>query len=337
MKKLILTEAQLENLKGFLNEEEGESNDSKKIKETLTQIKMEFTSNLADSQGNYVSFIFGDADKEGEWDNQKISVIVCKIKDVEAGRALLSLVTTYGTKTQMDGYSKDTNFIFYANGTSGMVFKNQKANVSFLPVKDNLGDDSKGEVFIPNFLSYLITPKGEQTNAIEIIQKGQEKWKAANEKFNKETQYKPGFLGMDNFFFFPKGYMAMDDIFKKFGIQMKGLPVLKIKIKNTDDIKGGGATLNKGGEYTAEKVFDGGNLTQLIVTQPKVDFIFYTNNQVIVNGADFNMKTFWKPKKVGDDEKDNPLKNHAKPIENDNGIGKVRIISGADSNKTKTD
>lgn len=238
MKKLIITESQLKSLKTFLFE--AKKNDEE-IQSFIKEIKKEFISTInANSVGDYVTFTFGNVEKDGNWVNDSLSILTFKILETGAGDGTgvkLEFVTSEGKETTINNSQKGNIFMLYPRGTEGIHFRKQKANVGFLPV-DGEGKKSK-PILIPEFISFIVTSKDEKTNAILAAEKAQQKWLEANDKFNKSMQYKPGFLGMDNFFFFPKGYLAMDKTLAKFGLSVhNNQNRITFKIKNNISVKG---------------------------------------------------------------------------------------------------
>ena len=82
-----------------------------------------------------------------------------------------------------------------------------------------------------------LTPK--VTKSIDNAKKeGKIKWDDQIKKIENSMIFEPSFLGMSNFFVYPKGYIAMDDILSKYGLGVnKGSEVSsKFKIKITKPI-----------------------------------------------------------------------------------------------------
>jgi hypothetical protein len=286
MKKLILTETQIEKLKSHLLTED--ENREGKLKEFVKSIKEEFITSVGKHNiGNYITFAFGDVDKDGKWESDGLRLITFRIVDVtEYGAIELEFVTNEGPKTALNNVPEDTKIVLYSKGTKGFHFAKQTPSVGF-----DIGEDL---IIIPNFIAYIITEKETKTTAIEASKKAQEKWMVANEKFNKAMVYEPSFLGMDNFFFFPKGYMAMDKVLDKFGLSVSEVNRVKIKIRN-GDIKGDEETLRKNGEYSGIL-----KNNRIIIQSNDEDFIFYGGKNKLVRDGNFVLNVSYK--KQGGDE-----------------------------------
>ena len=109
-------------------------------------------------------------------------------------------------------------FMLYPTGTVGIHFRNQQACVGFIPI-DQEGKPGK-PLIAKNLIGDISTDSTVKTNIIKVNQTILDNFYVENKKFNDSMNYKPGFLGMDNFFFFPKGYLAMDEILAKFGLSV---------------------------------------------------------------------------------------------------------------------
>jgi hypothetical protein len=280
MKKLILTETQLDYLKMFLLLEENGNEDG--LKEFVKSIKNEFVSNIGKHNiGNYVTFAFGEVEKDGKWQSDGLQLITFKILDVEDGGVVrLKFVTSEGPKTKIDGLPEDSVLTLYSKGNFGFHFSKQKPSVGFNVDKDIIK--------IPNFLSYIITPKEEKTTALAAAEKAQSNWLEKNRAFNKKMIYEPSFLGMDNFFFFPRGYMAMDDILKKFGLNVDGIGRMKIKIRN-NDVVGDEEFLRKNGEYSGVI-----KNNKIIIPSNDETFLFYIGKNKLVRDGNFTLDTSYR-------------------------------------------
>lgn len=288
MKKLILRESQFELLKTFLFEANQANETEEKLRAFIQELKKEFINAISNnSAGDFVTFTFGDVEKDGKWVSDSLSILTFKILQTGAGDGtgvMIEFVTSHGNDTDIT--EKGSKYMLYPKGVNGIHFRQQKAMVGFLPVDD---EGKTGRVIlIPEFISFIVTSKDEKTNAILAAEKAQQKWFEANKKFNKGMVYKPGFLGMDNFFFFPKGSLAIEDTLAKFGLSIDDTKSnrITIKIKNNIEVEGE-KTLTGGSNIKGFSKFENGGEVFIVPSPNNTGgrYIFDVSNKHIETGS----------------------------------------------------
>ena len=315
MKKLIITESQYNYLKQRIDEA---SNDDSKMRDFVTEIKKSFLGTLSSSKiGDFVTFDFCDISEDGTWDKSTLSMITFKIIGKDNYTVKLEFVTSEGKETPINSHGKGSNFILYPNVGVSFDVSKKSPTVVFIPIsKDGTGGEGK-PIPIPNFTSFIITDKKTKTNSIKASEEAHNKWMEANQKFNNSMNYEPGLLGMDNFFFFPKGYLAMDDTLKKFGLSAKdrrGFDI-SVRVKEKTGIEANGEKLEFNAIYSG--ILANGKIT---IYGKDNDFIFYIGNQKIGTGGDFVFNTSYKDRN-GD----------IRPVERNDSKSKLNIVK-MDSN-----
>lgn len=298
MKKLIITESQYNYLKQRIDEA---SNDDSKMRDFVTEIKKSFLGTLSSSKiGDFVTFDFCDISEDGTWDKSTLSMITFKIIGKDNYTVKLEFVTSEGKETPINSHGKGSNFILYPNVGVSFDVSKKSPTVVFIPIsKDGTGGEGK-PIPIPNFISFIITDKKTKTNSIKASEEAHNKWMEANQKFNNSMNYEPGLLGMDNFFFFPKGYLAMDDILRKFGLSAKNNDGYDISIR----IKSEGGVEADGEKLSPNAIYKGSmSKGKITIYGKNTDFIFYVGNQKIGTGGDFTFNTSYK----GRDGKIHPI------------------------------
>lgn len=294
MKKLIITESQYNYLKQRIDEA---SNDDSKMRDFVTEIKKSFLGTLSSSKiGDFVTFDFCNISEDGTWDKSTLSMITFKIIGKDNYAVKLEFVTSEGKETHINSHGKGSN----PNVGVSFDVSKKSPTVVFIPIsKDGTGGEGK-PISIPNFTSFIITDKKTKTNSIKASEEAHNKWMEANQKFNNSMNYEPGLLGMDNFFFFPKGYLAMDDILRKFGLSAKNNDGydISIRIKSEGGVEGDGEKLSPNAIYKG--YMSKGKIT---IYGKNTDFIFYVGNQKIGTGGDFTFNTSYK----GRDGKIHPI------------------------------
>jgi hypothetical protein len=287
MKKLIITESQYIYLKQHIDEA---GDKESKMRDFLTEIKKSFLNTLASSKiGNFVTFDFCNISEDGTWDKSTLSMITFKLIEKDNYTIKLEFVTSEGKETPINSYGKGSNFVLHPNDGDLFALKNNIPIVEFAFISK---DGNKSSILhIPNFTSFIITDKKVRTNSIKASEEAHNKWMEANQKFNNSMNYEPGYLGMDNFFFFPKGYLAMDDTLKKFGLSVKDDSGFDISVRVKEE-----TGIEVYGEKLAFNTIYKGFLSngKIVIHGKDVDFIFYIGNQKIGTGGDFIFNTSYK-------------------------------------------
>ena len=318
MKRLIVTESQLENLQTYLISEATDK-DRGAVGEFVKEVKQKFVSTITNaSVGDFVEFIFGLVDEANKWVPTSISKSVFEIMELDGENVKLKFVAEGGNENNLNRQAKigDT-FMLYPKGTVGIHFRNRAANVGFIPIID---DGKLGKLGTPivigEFITFIISPGGVKTNPEKLAEKAEGQWSEEIEKFNKTMYFEPGMFGMDNFFFFPKGYAAMDKILSKYGLGVGRSDNTKVRFMVLDsDIIGGPEKLNKNAKYLGVMDKDGKSFTRY---GNDVDFVFFVDGQNIATGGTFKLSVSYK-------EGGRPLT----PIAQGEGKANIKIINSA--------
>ena len=245
MKKIRLTESQLLYIKKIINE----SDKSDYKKRFLSDIKSDFMRSINSAKpGDNLFIATGDINEDDSdyfWKylNYYSFLVVNKGDD---GTLLIEFLSSDADVSELKGQ------IYEINGNHSLQFNNGEPYIGLFQ------ETEKGykKIKLPKFVMFDIVEdmvdlkrddmkkgvqrifKKEQDKQKEIkrqkkVQEIEGKEKANLEKFKKDAEekwfkgkdtimksmvFEPGFLGMNNFFFFPKGYIAMDDILKKYGL-----------------------------------------------------------------------------------------------------------------------
>jgi hypothetical protein len=313
MKRLILTESQLENLQNYLIVEADKNDGIDALNEFVKQIKQTFINTITKHRvGDFISFVFwleNNEDPDAEVTSQSVSTF--QIMEIDGSNLKLKFVTDFRQNNINNNLNSGDVVMLYPSGVSGIHFRNQTANLGVIPVDEegNLGKP----IVVGNFKFFKITDSGTKTNAVEVAKEGMDEWRTEIKKFNDSMTYKPGFLGMDNFFFFPSGYLAMDKILHKFGLNVDDNIKDKIKFKVLEsDIIGGSEKLNKNAIYGATLSRDKKSFTRY---GEYVDFVFFIEGQNIGTGGNFTVPVSYK-------EEGSLIK----PITQGDGKAKINII-----------
>lgn len=292
MKRLILTESQLKDLQSYLIVEADKNDSRGELGEFVKQIKQTFISTITKANvGDFISFVFwleNKEDAEAEITSQSVSTF--QIIEIDGSNLKLKFITPFGKNNINFNLNAGDMVMLYPTGVAGIHFRNQVANIGVIPI------DEEGKLGKPiiagNFKFFKITDSGKKTNAVEVAKEGMDEWRTELKKFNDSMTYKPGFLGMDNFFFFPSGYLAMDKILAKFGLSVDTTQDTKIKFRVLDsDIIGGGDILNKNATYTGNMNTDGKSFTRY---GEGVDFTFFIEGKNIGTGGNFTLPVSYK-------------------------------------------
>jgi hypothetical protein len=302
MKKLIITENQLDALKTLIYEANNKINDDAKFKSFFTELKQSFLKDIFEpnNMGDYITFIFAKVinNEKGTftWDKDSVFSVVFKLKGSEGANDKsvikdiinLELVTTDGKSPIAFKFKKGDIFKVYSKGMNGIFFQNGIPYIGF--------NYENGTVKIPNFVAFQITDSTEKTNAREVAGKTFNKWLEQNQKFIESMNYSPQMFGMDNFFFYPGGQIPIRQLLSHFGFSEHDLELhgISIIIKDSDiDCGVEGFTLKKGGKYNG---YVGGNGDFFSIypknenSDRKVEYKFYTGGQEMANGARFSLK-----------------------------------------------
>ena len=295
--KVIITESQKYRLRSFLLEaskkvkpkkEENKTEKDKSIDRLIAETFSELKSTLDIAiPGSYVTFMFGEY-TDGNWDENAIALSVFQVIERDGTTIKMRYETSYGFPTNIKNFPKD--HIFYFNTQNSNLFGVDEHYIPYLrltPQSFKKGQ-AASDIKVPHFLSCIITKQEQRTNALKVGKDMVNRYNDAILKLDKSMVYEPSFLNMNNFFFFPRGTVAMDKILRKYGLAVNKDALsgnIKIKIK-TKDINSGTNTLKLNGEYSGFVDNDG----NIIIKLGKTEFIFKTQAETLVRDAEYNVK-----------------------------------------------
>lgn len=224
--------------------------DTKTIEKTekrtniLKEIKQEFINDLMyDAKPcDDIKFYFGEVDEEtDEWIPNKIFCLVFRVVSSDKTNLQLKLIKVFGKPKP--SLKTGEAFNLYFQNTFNL--KKEGAYIKLFHQPDINDNSTVIPVAIDDFLLYeLIDNKSDckaETEKAENFEEKSRKWRGwATKRFPEvmkslaKTEYTPGLFGMDNIFFFPRGFKAMDDIFRKYNMYVKDLSDTD---EDTDKIK----------------------------------------------------------------------------------------------------
>lgn len=306
MKKLIITENQLDALKTLIYEANNKINDDAKFKSFFTELKQSFLKDIFEpnNMGDYITFIFAKVinNEKGSftWDKDSVFTVVFKLKGFEGANDKsvikdiinLELVTTDGKSPIAFKFKKGDIFKVYSKGMNGIFFQNGIPYIGF--------NYENGTVKIPNFVAYQITDSDVKTDTKKVSAAAFKKWSEENEKFMNSMNYSPQMFGMNNFFFYPGGHIPIRQLLSHFGFHEHDLELhgVRITIKGNDiKCELEGFILKKNGDYTGYVSGDGKYFSVYSKNEnsdDRVEFRFYLNGQEMVTGGDYYFKVTYK-------------------------------------------
>lgn len=215
MKKLILTEKQLDRLVSYLFEDDSDKDKKLKI---LEELRTEFNNALKEmSTCDDLILMFSDEKEKNK------SIVVLRSMTLYDNGLKLKAIKIFGPQNsiQKNGVYQVHFKDFFNIGGDGAWLK-----LYFLTETGEEGETEITPVGVKDFKIYKIITNSnnckKDTAAPEkIFAELDDTWKKAVDKLMQRTQYTPGLFGMNNIFFFPKGFAAMDDILKKYGLSVK--------------------------------------------------------------------------------------------------------------------
>jgi len=307
MKKIIVTESQINYIKNFIVE--SDKSDAKK--RFLSDIISKF-SGMLDSvkPGDILMIATGEYDFNADDINWKLlDYYSFKIIEINGDELYLDFIISDNDNSGMGGT------YYTLNKHRALKFNNGEP---YLQLSYTIDDEIKN-IRINNYLMSQILPNGKadddndnvfkhgskrldkkssekekqrekekrdielankiKSNEDEFKRNIREKWLEGKDKILKSMVFEPSFLSMDNIFFFPKGYIAMDNILKKYGLN-----VHDTKEKNGDELTNGeikfrlNVNLTNNGNVIMPKTKHGGTYNgQLNIDDRKV---FYEKQNV---------------------------------------------------------
>jgi hypothetical protein len=225
MKKLILTEIQLDRLVSYLFEDDNneESEKDKKLREhkndVYKRLKQEFNNSLKGLEMcDDVIIQFAKEDEDEKVIEGSKSLLVLRITGINKKGLKFKVIKKFGADT---GLILNQVYTFLYSNLFNIG--NDGAYLKFYTIDGG----SKGrEIEVDGFEIYKVVKNSgnckANTEDPELISKELgEQWKQSVDDLFQKTEYEPGLFGMNNIFFFPKGFSAMDDILKKYGLGVK--------------------------------------------------------------------------------------------------------------------
>ena len=255
-------------------------------------INQEYAMEIANvGVGDFVHLTFGKLDENDEIEEDTKTIATLVVKEVDKDY----LTTTFlGAKGAFNPFEKDqTVFIPKRNAIDPIK--------GFINVNKLEGDKTKS-INIPNFLGFMFnkTLEGGQLDPEELetmIKTTSDvvdtKWDNFKGRAVGVKTWEPGFLGMDNAFFFPTGFMAADDILSKYGIfggEDVGGTQVKFRLKGNSIIAGQHA-LKSGAVYSGQLKPN----NEIIVKGREINFVLKVDErEQIARGGNYLVKSTFK-------------------------------------------
>lgn len=303
MKKIIITENQAKSIKDFINEANNVGID-KFIKELIS----EFTKSLASVKvGDSIFFFFGTELDDGTWDVNTVTVLFFTVTEVNNEVIKIKFNNSKGKDLRLNNF-KTKDFII---STKSLVFNNGSPLLSLGYIDDNKIKDIK----FNNFLVLDVKVNKGATPQINVDAEVDEVYKKYSNLRNKlvgKIIYEPSLLGMNNFFFYPKGLIELNKIAQKYGVGIDNHEDDLLKFTLLTDNVPNYKEKGPNGEEISQLVTDGrysgildtdkkqvrikDKVTEFIVQFNRTDIIvpgveFLVMITVLVNGSEFDKET----------------------------------------------
>jgi len=272
---LFLTKQQQDDINKD-KEKKSESERLESEKRMLKDMTRTFTNQLENIKPyDFIIVYFGNTDKNGVLYNITHLIIKVEAKGKDGSSGTVVATTNKNILSLVNKKVSLNNDVLFTIKESLIYFnivelsKNKDGEYNMdmtLPIKDVVSISIKENK----------DPNGIPPNPTEGIKEMQDKYTKAIKNFLRDNYFKPGFLNMDNFFFFPTGKKVVEDIFHKYGIHIKrnhGFDIGKnienllfniypnqkqpIKFEKTKDVIGRTTTNNE--IETPDYIFDLGN------------------------------------------------------------------------------
>lgn len=226
MKKIKLTENQLTNLLSFIMEADNQDKkDEKKKKKLYDEIKNEFVTQLKNAKVCDDIIIYTGEDDGEKWVKETIKTMTFRVSSIGKTGLLIKLIDAKGgVNFKIDTvYSIDITHAFNLSDNTGFLILDERQTT-----KDKEGNETYNysPIKIDNVLSCEVIEN--ENNCDQGIpdskihaEKVAKEWMKSIDNILKSQIYEPGLFGMNNMFFFPKGFKAMDDILSKYGLSVK--------------------------------------------------------------------------------------------------------------------
>ena len=298
MKKLILTEIQLSGLVSYLLEADSEEDiptkeEQEKNRKILEEIRTEFNGSLKKMNScDDLIILFSEIYKEDEkFVQDSKSLVVLRAMGTTKKGIRFKAVRLSGKET---GIIKDNVYDMMYNNSFNITDEGANLKLYLADIKkDKNGKTPPSKLItVDNFQIYKVVKNNgdckKQTVEPDttIIELG-DVWKKSVDKLLQQVEYQASLFGMNNFFFFPKGFAAMDDILKKYGLSVNkrrrsesDFVLFKVLSKPKTQ-----SSLKKGGEV--EGTIDHKNNIEV----GKL-YIEVPDGQKIIKGEKFNVKVY---------------------------------------------
>ena len=253
-KKILITERQLDRLVSFIIEADNPNNvqsnnaensidngpsdgandgvdnekkkkeEDKKNEKILEEIKGEFNRGLNGAKPcDDICIWFGDVDEENKWIFEKLSILILRVLSIGADGLSLKAIEVKGELP----FKEDKIYMIKFNDCFNI--ENGEAYLRFYLLGNELNPEEDPNIIktfnIKKFLSFEVISnknncKKPIVNVNDISIKQAKLYKRQVDKILKSMEYTPGLFGMNNIFFLPKGFSAMDDILSKYGLSV---------------------------------------------------------------------------------------------------------------------
>lgn len=253
-KKILITERQLDRLVSFIIEADNPNNvqsnnaensidngpsdganddvdnekkkkeEEEKNKKILEEIKGEFNRGLNGAKPcDDITIWFGDVDEEDKWIFEKLSILILRVLSIGTDGMSVKSINVEGN------LPLKKNEIYMIKFNDCFNIENSGAYLRFYLLGNELKPEEDPNIIktfnIRKFLSFEVISnknncKKPIVNVNDISIKQAKLYKGQVDKILKSMEYTPGLFGMNNIFFFPKGFSAMDDILSKYGLSV---------------------------------------------------------------------------------------------------------------------
>lgn len=307
-RKIIITESQAKHIKGFINEANNQANKDG-VDKFAKELISEFTKSLSSVKtGDSIFFFFGSELNDGTWDVNTVTVLFFTVTEVSNGVIKIKFNNSKGKDLRLNNF-KTKDFIV---STKSLVFNGGSPFLSLGYIDDN---NKIKEVKFNDFLVLDVKVNKGTTTQINFdaeVDEVNKKYSDLRNKLIGKIIYEPSLLGMNNFFFYPKGLIELNKIAQKYGVSVddSGDDSLKFTLL-TDNIpkhkqKGPSgeeiSQLITGGRYSG--IFDTDKkqvrikdkVTEFIIQFNRTDIIvpgveFLVTITVLVNGSEIDKET----------------------------------------------
>lgn len=286
MKRIIITESQAKLLKRYLNEA------PEPVDTFAQEVGVEFAKSLSEArEGLKLVLFFGSENKDGSWNEDNLTVSTFSITKIDAdtGEIYLKHDESKGKQTVLNS-TMDEDDRFIISPSSSFVFNGGNPNIK-IALEVN-GKRKYAEV--QQLLQVEIVRP--ELDIDSIIDASQEKWAAIRKDLMTKAEFEPSWFGMDNLFFYPKGFSQMDKLAKKYGAGISDESDSTEPVKFTVTYENVGSTSKVDGEVIG-RILEGSRIEGIYdkkantITYEGVEdrkFVFNINsNDVAAAGSEY--------------------------------------------------